>query len=157
MIEQELKRMADAQERTANALETMLAYLKADKAEVSVARLAETTAAPAPAPAPKRGIKAEAAQVVQPVAPTPVPPPVAPVTPTAPVIVPTIVPTTAEELRMEAQKIAQKMGPKVLSFTQWVTNDLLKPLGVEKIVDVQPHQFGEVMAKMTAYAAQQGV
>lgn len=165
MIEQELKRMADAQERTADALEMICAYVKGGIAQASI-----PVAAAGTVEKPKRTRKAAEAEVVAPVAPPMaapvvapagigafVPPPVA-----APVAAPVATATTQAwpsnptELMLMAQKIAQKTAPNTLAFVEYV-NGIINPMGVKVLVNVPQDQVMAVAVKLDEYAKKAGI
>lgn len=127
MIEQDLKRIADA-------LEGILGVVKG--------------AAPVAVPAePKKGINA-----VTPPAPA-APKAEAPKTDAKAQMA---WPTNVEELRLMAQKIAQKCGPKTLEFTAWVTAEL-KTYGITKMVDMPSDKIIDMAVKLDAYAREKGI
>lgn len=169
-IESDVKKMAEAQERTANALEMILTLIKTGLAVESVKDIR-----PDKIDAP--GINAPKKSVVE----SPVvgggngkPAGISGLTPpgisaAAPVTTPAVAtpgttgaaitqvwPTNQDELRLMAQKIAQKMGPKTLEFTKWV-NQLLVPYGVQTIVALPSQHVVEVAKKLDEYAKAAGV
>jgi hypothetical protein len=132
MIENDLKRIADA-------LEGIQAFIQAGMTKPKV----EAPKVEVP-PAAKGGIAAFAQ------------PPVAPATPPAPQGAPLAWPSSPEELRVMAQKIAMKMGPKTLEFTAWVTKEIAA-YNVTKLNEIPADKVIEMAVKLDAYAKEKGI
>lgn len=154
-IEQDLKRMADANERIAEALEFVVSSIKGDLTETvkKTKKAKETPVAPAVPEAPPAVEVLTNTQTKGPGIAAFVPiPPVTPVVPTASQ---TVV-SSGEELRLMAQKIAQKLGANTLPFVQWV-NGILAPYGVQTVVQVPADKIQEVAQKLDGYAKEKGI
>lgn len=148
-IEKDLSRIADA-------LEELLVCVKGK--DLSPARSAPAKPSPTVDGAPKQSTSAIPGTEAPRAGISSFTPPgiVTPLAPTSPVVAPVNAPSSPEELRRLAQTIAQKAGSKTLAFTQWV-NELLVPYGVKTIVTVPADKFGEVAAKMIAWAKKEGI